>query len=60
MTDLNELKQQLYAKIQANSKPEKPLTQEDLLKNDEIPQYQSHQRLRNALEQQRPKRGSSI
>jgi hypothetical protein len=53
MSDLDDLKQRLYAKLQVNSTPEKPLIQEDLLKRSEMPTYQAHQRLRQEIEQQR-------
>ncbi len=46
MTDLENLKQQLYAKIQKNSEQEKPLTDADLVKHSELPTYQAHQNLR--------------
>jgi hypothetical protein len=53
MSNLDDLKQQLYAKLQANIKPEKPLTQEDLLKVTDLPAYEKSQRLRKVIEQQR-------
>lgn len=53
MSNLDDLKQQLQAKLQANTKPDKPLTKEDLLKRSEVPTYQAHQRLRKELEKQR-------
>lgn len=53
MSNLDDLKQQLYAKLQANIKPEKPPTREDLLKVADLPAYEKSQRLRKELEQQR-------
>jgi hypothetical protein len=51
MTDLEQLKQQLYAKIQASSKPGQPLSDLDLLKPSQLPAYQAHQHLRQQTEQ---------
>ena len=48
MTDpLEELKQQLYAKIQ----PQKSPSEIDHLKYSQLPQYQSHQRLRRQIQE---------
>jgi hypothetical protein len=49
---LEQLKQQLYAKIQATSEPEQPLFEANLLKPSQLPTYQAHQRLRQQTEQQ--------
>jgi hypothetical protein len=52
MTDLEQLKQQLYAKIQATAKPEQPLSDVDLLKHSQLPIYQAHQNLKRQTERQ--------
>ncbi len=52
MTDpLEQLKQDLYAKIQATCKPEEPPSDIDLLKYSQLPEYQAHQKLRQQTEQ---------
>lgn len=50
--DLEQLKQALYAKIQATQKPEQPLSDLDLLKRSELPTYEAHQNLRHQTERQ--------
>lgn len=52
-SNLDDLKQQLYAKLQANIEPDKPLAQEDLLKVSDLPAYEKLQRLRKEVQQQR-------
>jgi hypothetical protein len=52
MTDLEQLKQQLYAKIQATAKPEQPPSDVDLLKRSQLPTYQAHQSLKRQTERQ--------
>ena len=52
MTDIEQLKQQLYEKIQTSSKPEEPLSDLDLLKYSQLPAYQAHQKLRQQTEQE--------
>ena len=52
MTELEQLKQQLYAKIQATAKPEQPLSDVDLLKPSQLPTYQTHQNLKRQTERQ--------
>lgn len=44
--ELEQLKQQLYAKIQVTQKPEQPPSEGDLLKYSQLSTYQAHQRLR--------------
>jgi hypothetical protein len=51
MTDLEQLKQQLHAKIQATSKPETPPSEVERLKYSQLPEYQAHQELRQQTEQ---------
>ncbi len=51
MTDIEQLKQQLYEKIQASSKPEEPLSDLERLKYSQLPAYQAHQRLKQQTEQ---------
>ena len=52
MTDLEQLKQQLLAKLQASGKPKQPPSDLDLLKPSQLPTYQAHQELRRQTEQQ--------
>jgi hypothetical protein len=52
MTDLEQLKQQLHAKIQATSKLEQPPSEIDLLKYLQLPEYQAHQNQKKQTEQQ--------
>ena len=52
MTDLEQLKQQLYAKLQKSIKPEEPLSDLDLLKPSQLPAYQAQQNLRQQTEPQ--------
>ncbi len=53
MTDpLEQLKQDLYVKIQATCKPEQPPSEIDSLKYSQLPEYQSHQRLKQQTQQQ--------
>jgi hypothetical protein len=53
MTDpLEQLKQDLYAKIQATCKPEQPPSEIDLLKYSQLPEYQAHQQLKQQTQQQ--------
>jgi hypothetical protein len=51
MTDLELLKQQLYAKIQATAKPETPPSEVERLKYSQLPEYQAHQNLKRQTEQ---------
>ncbi len=50
--DLEQLKQQLYVKIQANAKPEQPPSDVEMLKYSELPSCQSHQNLKQQTERQ--------
>lgn len=52
MSELEDLKQQLYAKIQASQTHEQPPSEIDLLKYSQLPTYQAHQRLRLQAQQQ--------
>ena len=52
MTDLEQLKQQLYAKIQATPKPEQPPSDVERLKHSQLPTYQAHQNLKRQTERQ--------
>ena len=47
MTDLEQLKQQLYAKIQPTASP----SEIDSLKYSQLPEYEAHQRLKHQAEQ---------
>jgi hypothetical protein len=64
MTDpLEQLKQQLYTKIQATCKPEETPTDIERLKYSQLPEYQAHQELKQQTQQQwrqKPMQGAII
>lgn len=47
--ELEQLKKELYAKIQATQKPDQPLSDLDLLKHSELSIHEAHKKLRHQV-----------